>query len=52
LQSSPWPGFTEKPIDGDQIPAWGLTGGMGKVGEKIQELMAVTGCDALKNSLN
>jgi hypothetical protein len=38
----PWPGFTEKPIDGDQIPVRGLTGGEGKVGEKVQELTAVT----------
>jgi hypothetical protein len=38
----PWPGFTEKPIDGDQIPARGLIGGEGKVGEKVQELTAVT----------
>jgi hypothetical protein len=42
LQLDPWPGFTEKPIDGDQIPARGLTGGEGKVGEKVQELTAVT----------
>jgi hypothetical protein len=39
----PWPGFTEKPIDGDQIPARGLTGGEGKMGEKVQELTAVMG---------
>jgi hypothetical protein len=43
LQLGPWPGFTEKPIDGDQIPARALTGGEGKVGEKVQELMVVTG---------
>jgi hypothetical protein len=30
-------------IGGDQIPVRGLTGGEGKVEEKIQELMAVTG---------
>jgi hypothetical protein len=36
-------GLTEKPIDGDQIPARGLTDGEGKVGEKVQELTAVTG---------
>jgi hypothetical protein len=35
LQLGPWPGFTEKPIDGDQIPARGLTGDKGKVGEKV-----------------
>jgi hypothetical protein len=35
-------GFTEKPIDSDQIPVRGLTGGEGKVGEKVQELTAVT----------
>jgi hypothetical protein len=39
----PWPGYTEKPIDGDQIPVKGLTGGEGKVGGKVQELTAVTG---------
>jgi hypothetical protein len=39
----PWPGFIEKPIDGDRIPARGLTGGERKVGEKVQELTAVTG---------
>jgi hypothetical protein len=39
----PWPCFTEKPIDGDQIPAMGLTGGEGKVGEMFQELTTVTG---------
>jgi hypothetical protein len=39
----PWSGFTKKPIDGDRIPARGLTGGEGKVGEKVQELTAVTG---------
>jgi hypothetical protein len=39
----PWPGSIEKPIDGDQIPARGLTGGKGKVGEKVQELTAVMG---------
>jgi hypothetical protein len=38
----PWPGFIEKPIDGDQIPTRGLTGSKGKVGEKVQELTAVT----------
>jgi hypothetical protein len=43
LQLGPWLGFTEKPIDVDQIPARGLTGGEGKVGEKVQELTAVTG---------
>jgi hypothetical protein len=32
-----------KPIDGKQIPVRGLTGGEGKVGEKVQELTAVTG---------
>jgi hypothetical protein len=31
------------PIGGDQIPARGLTGGEGQVGEKVQELTAVTG---------
>jgi hypothetical protein len=31
------------PIGGDQIPARGLTGGEGKVGEKVQGLTAVTG---------
>jgi hypothetical protein len=30
-------------IDGDQIPARGLTGGEGKVGKKVHELTAVTG---------
>jgi hypothetical protein len=39
----PWPSSTEKPIDGDQIPTRGLTGGEGKVGEKVQELTAVMG---------
>jgi hypothetical protein len=43
LQLGPWPGFTEKPIASDRIPARGLTGGEGKVGEKVQELTAVTG---------
>jgi hypothetical protein len=43
LQLGSWPGFTEKPINGDQIPVRGLTGGAGKVGEKVQELTAVTG---------
>jgi hypothetical protein len=38
----PWLGFTQKLIDGDQIPVRWLTGGKGKVGEKVQELMAVT----------
>jgi hypothetical protein len=42
LQLGPWPGFTEKPIDSDQIPVRGLTGGEGKVGEKVQELTVVT----------
>jgi hypothetical protein len=31
------------PIGGVQISARGLTGGEGKVGEKVQELTAVTG---------
>jgi hypothetical protein len=31
------------PIGGDQIPVRGLTGGEWKVGEKVQELTAVTG---------
>jgi hypothetical protein len=31
------------PIGGDQIPLRGLTSSEGKVGEKVQELMAVTG---------
>jgi hypothetical protein len=31
------------PIGGDQIPARGLTSGEGQVGEKVQELTAVTG---------
>jgi hypothetical protein len=39
----PWPGYTEKPIDGDRISARGVTGGEEKVGEKVQELTAVTG---------
>jgi hypothetical protein len=39
----PWPGFTEKLIDGDQIPVRGLIGGEGKVGEMVQELTVVTG---------
>jgi hypothetical protein len=30
-------------IDGDQIPARGLTGGEGKVRGKVQEFTAVTG---------
>jgi hypothetical protein len=38
----PWPGYTGKPFGADQIPARGLTGGEGKVGEKTQELTAVT----------
>jgi hypothetical protein len=42
LQLGPWLGYTGMPIDGDQIPARGLTGGEGKVGEKVQELTAVT----------
>jgi hypothetical protein len=40
---SPWLGFTKKLIDGDQIPVRGLTGGEGKVGEKVQEFTSVTG---------
>jgi hypothetical protein len=43
LQLGPWPGFTEKPIGDDQIPARGLTGGDGEVGEKVQELTVITG---------
>jgi hypothetical protein len=43
LQSGPWPGYTGVPIDGDQIPARGLTGGEGKVGEQVQGLTAITG---------
>jgi hypothetical protein len=39
----PWPGFTEKPIDSDQIPVRGLTGVKGKMGEKVQELTAGSG---------
>jgi hypothetical protein len=39
----PWLGYTEKPINGDPIPAKGLTSGEGKVGGKVQELTAVTG---------
>jgi hypothetical protein len=45
---SPWLGFTEKPIDGDQILARGLTGGKGKVGKKVQELTVVTGVAGIK----
>jgi hypothetical protein len=40
---APWLGFTEKPIDNDQIPVRGLTDGEGIVGEKVQELTAVMG---------
>jgi hypothetical protein len=43
MQLGPWLGFTEKLIDGNQIPARRFTGGKGKVGEKVQELTAVTG---------
>jgi hypothetical protein len=43
LQLGPWLGFTEKPIDGDQILARGLTGSEGKMGEKVLELTAVMG---------
>jgi hypothetical protein len=43
LQLGPWPGYTGIPIGGDRIPVRGLTGGEGKVGEKIQELTAVKG---------
>jgi hypothetical protein len=39
----PWPGFIEKPIDGNEISVRGLTGGKAKVGEKVQELTAITG---------
>jgi hypothetical protein len=39
----PWPGYIGKPIDADQIPARGLTGGEGKVRGKVQELTAVMG---------
>jgi hypothetical protein len=35
------------PIGGDQISARGLTGGEGKVGEKVQGLTAVTGWPVL-----
>jgi hypothetical protein len=38
-----WPGFTEKPIDGDQILVRGLTGGKGKVGAKVLELTTISG---------
>jgi hypothetical protein len=38
-----WPGYNEKLINGDPIPVRGLTGGEGEVGEKVQELTAVTG---------
>jgi hypothetical protein len=31
------------PIGGDQIPMRGLTGGEGKVREKVQKLTAITG---------
>jgi hypothetical protein len=48
LQLGPWPGFTEKPINGDQIPVRELTGGKGKVGEKVQKLMAATGVAGIK----
>jgi hypothetical protein len=44
----PWLGFTEKPIDGDQFPVRGLTGDKGKVGEKVQELMAGSGVAGIK----
>jgi hypothetical protein len=43
LQLGPWPGYTENPIDDDRIPPRGFTGGEGQVGEKVQELTAVTG---------
>jgi hypothetical protein len=42
MQLGPWPGFTEKPINGDQIPARGLIGGKGKVGQKVQELTGLS----------
>jgi hypothetical protein len=43
LQLGPWPGYIGKPIDADQIPVRGLTGGKGKVRGNVQELTAVTG---------
>jgi hypothetical protein len=39
----PWLGLIEKPIDGGRILVRGLTGSEGKVGEKVQELTAITG---------
>jgi hypothetical protein len=42
LQLGPWPGHTGMPIGGIQMLARGLTGGEGRVGEKVQELTAVT----------
>jgi hypothetical protein len=47
LQLGPWPGYIGKPIGGDRIPVRGLTGGEGKVGEKVQELTMVTGWPVL-----
>jgi hypothetical protein len=43
LQLGPWPGYEGKPIGADQIPARGLTGSEGQVGEKVHGLTAVTG---------
>jgi hypothetical protein len=43
LQLAPWPGYIENLIDDDRIPVRGLIGGEGQVGEKVQELTAVTG---------
>jgi hypothetical protein len=43
LQLGPWSGYTGMPIGGNQISARWLTGSEGKVGEKVQELTAVTG---------
>jgi hypothetical protein len=43
LQLGPWPSYTGMSIGGDRIPARGLTSGEGQVGEKVQELTAITG---------
>jgi hypothetical protein len=48
LQLGPWPGYTEKPIGGDQIPVRGLIGGEGEVGKRFRSSRRSRGWPVLR----